>query len=688
MENNGFDTLEMKETSKKMEAGEGVSEVNEVERGTPSRPQLSSRPYAGMGKEELLKFSQTPGWRAARWICLLIILAGWCAMLGMAIYLIITTPRCLPWWQSAVVYQIFPRSFADSAAAEDPVEGDIGGDGIGDLQGIIDNVGYLKEIGVNAVLLSSIYKSGGWDNGEDIVDFTMVDEQLGSIDVFENLVQELHDNDIKLILDFIPNHSSVEHDFFKKSEKVVSGDSEVDTDFQNYYTWADGRQGDLPSNWISLYSGNAWNCSGVDEICFLHQYSDRQPDLNLNWPDVRTHLTNALETWFTRGVDGFNIRGVRYFYEVKDVSDEPENTAYLPIGSDNVQYDSLRHDYTAEYDGLSHSLLHSWRDGVFYKFSTAGTYRVMLTDSESNTSYVQSYYGTSDEEEANLPMNFNLLKMGDPMGQGGEITGRELEDLIRDWLTKMDDSNWPNFQLGNYGASRIASRLRPLYSKAVNILLLTLPGTPICYYGDEIGMENLRDLEFDQVKDRRGLDDPSVWQLKTRDYERSPMQWDATTNAGFSSASEDDLYLPVHFNYQQVNVKAQMGDENSVLEVFRRLVALRGDYRALTTNTIKFVASSNEVISYIREKDSEKERFFIALNFGNADSEVDYYHTGDGVSLPLQGLVKIATDHRREGSRVELNKLHLTPGEGVVVLLDEIVNVGSGWWYKFFTPDA
>eukprot|EP00057_Strongylocentrotus_purpuratus_P012676 XP_011667150.1 PREDICTED: neutral and basic amino acid transport protein rBAT [Strongylocentrotus purpuratus] len=692
MDNNGFDNVEMKETmkdsetSKKAEAEGEVShysEVNDAEQGSSTSPQLCTRPYAGMGKEELLKFSQTPGWRAARWICLLIILAGWCAMLGMAIFLIITTPRCLPWWQSAVVYQIFPRSFADSAADVDSI---IGGDGVGDLQGIINKVDYLKnDLGINAVLLSSIYKSGGRDNGEDITDFTLVDDVLGSIDDFEELVQVLHDNDIKLILDFIPNHSSAHHEFFQKSRKVVAGtpDSDDDLKYQEFYTWTDAPE---PNNWISLYSGSAWNCDDVADKCFLHQYSEYQPDLDLANEEVRAHLSDALERWFTRGVDGFNIRGVRYFHEAPDFTDEPVNADYISIGSNHSQYESLHHDYTAEYDGMSHSLLQTWRDGVFYKFSTAGTYRVMLTDSDSNTTYVQSYYGTSNDPGANLPMNFNLLEMGDPMGQGGTITGRELEALIRKWLDVMDEGNWPNFQLGNYGASRIASRLAPEYSKVANILLLTLPGTPICYYGDELGMENLQDLEYEQGR----ISAPRlihVWQLKTRDYERSPMQWDATMNAGFST-SEDYIYLPVHSNYQQVNVAAQKEDEDSVLQMFRRLVALRSEYRALTTDTINFVASSDEVIAYIREIDIEKERFFIALNFGSIDSEVDYFHTGDGDSLPLQGSVVVSTDRGRESSRVELNKLHLKPGEGVVVLLDEIVHVGSGWWYKFFLPDA
>ncbi|XP_071504593.1 amino acid transporter heavy chain SLC3A1-like [Diadema antillarum] len=670
MENDGYENVEMTPAKKAENGDTTYTEVeHDLEQGSSSgstekKKQLCTRPYAGMGKEELLQFSQTPGWRAARWICLLIILAGWCAMLAMAIVLIVTTPRCLPWWQSAVVYQIFPRTFQDSD-----------GNGVGDIRGIIDRVDYINSLHVDAVMLSAVYKSGGKDNSEDIVDFNDVDTELGTMDDMSDLVQALHDLNIKLILDFIPNHSSDKHEFFNRS---------LNSEISDYYYWAN----EVYNNWGSLYSGSAWTHDNAEEKFFFHQYSEYQPDFNLRWPAVLRHLSDALETWFTLGVDGLNIRGVNYLYERRDPTDadEPPNPDYQNPGSSLQQYDETLHVYTAEYGNEAHDLLQKWQNDVFYKYSTAGTYRVMLTDCGSNSTYAQSFYGTDDSPEADLPMNYNLLEIGDPSGLGGEVTGREIDTLVKSWMGSMTrEGNWPNFQLGNYAASRIASRLNRLYSKVANILLLTLPGTPICYYGDEIGMEDIVLTEFSQVKDLRAISDPQLWRSKTRDPQRSPMQWDTSEpNAGFSSNMS--TYLPVHTNYQDVNVMSQEEEESSVLSVFRRMTQLRRDNRAFHSDRITYIMSSDEVFAYVREVLRTRERFFIALNFGNVDSEEDYYHTNDGNQLPIQGTVVVATNTERESSRVELNKLHLAPGEGVVVLLDEIVYVSDSWWYQYFRP--
>ncbi|XP_072032618.1 alpha-glucosidase-like [Amphiura filiformis] len=640
------------------EAGTGLAEeaARSNQRDAQMEPERDG-PYAGMGKEVLLKYSQTAKWRGARWFCAFILVAGWCTMLAMAIYIIMTTPKCLPWWQLSTIYQIYPRSFYDSD-----------GDGIGDLQGIISKSDYISSLGVGAVLLNSIFKDGDKDYGYDVVDFMDVDKDLGTLEDFEDLLTAFHDLNIKVLLDFIPNHSSDQHPWF-----IGSRDPEhEDESLYDYYMWGkDG--GNKPSNWVSLYSGDAWTRDDGRADYYLHQYSEYQPDLNLANPKVHDHITNALDEWFTRGVDGFNLHGVSYIYENEDRRDEPDNPDFITDPLDTQrQYDSLLHYYTAEF-GDHHTLLRNWRKGLFDQFSTAGTYRIMLTDSMSNTSYVSTYYGTSKQPEADMPQNFNLVKLGDPLGRNAPTTGNEVKALIDEWMDNMPEKKWPNFVMGNHEVHRVASRLGPLYAAAANMLILTLPGTPICYYGDEIGMEDVT-MTLATTKDLKALNDPYRWEEKTRDPERSPMQWVNDLNAGFSS-NETGTWLPVNENYKTgINVADRQLEEWSILHMFTSLTYLRTTERAFENTAMHHVHSSEEVVSYIREtSDGTGRRYFVAINFGTFLSEEDYYDMDP--TLPIQGTVVVATDvnrmNTREG-RVELNKLPLAAGEGLVVELDPV----------------
>ncbi|XP_022090707.1 uncharacterized protein LOC110979322 [Acanthaster planci] len=690
--NKGFeDDIELQEADKSMDLPHNSHDYEDVNiekksiqdsdsdsivpvKKTEDREELiHDGPYAGMGKEELLRYSRGFSWRAARWVLLLILLAGWCAMLGMSIYIIVVTPRCLPWWQTSVIYQIYPRSFKDSD-----------GDGIGDLKGIIEKVDYLSDIGVGAVLLHSIYQSPQRDLGYDVSDFEKVDPIFGSQEDFDALITALHDKNIKVILDFIPNHSSVEHEFFQKS-------SARDETYLNWYTWADNS-----NNWVSVYSGSAWRLKSERAQHYLHQFSEYQPDLNLRKEAVTNYLETVLEQWFIKGVDGFSIQGVKYMFETDAYTDDTPAPGYVNDGlGDPVQYESLLHDKSSEFDGLQHVLLKKWRKGIFDQFSTAGTYRVMITDSDSNSSYARTYYGTEEDPEVDLPMNLNLVNLGDVNGGWsgttigtGYTTGLEVYEMVQEWMDNLPKGKWPSFMLGHHGVHRIASRLTKEHAGAANMLLLTLPGTPICYYGDEIGMTDVLITE-DELMDIKALNDMPRWEIKTRDRQRTPMQWTADPYAGFTSSVNGSwLPVPPEEEFTKVNVAVMDEDPNSVLRMFKALTKLRAEKRTLRQGpTAKFVHNTLNVVSYIRELEGERERFFVAINFGQDTTfENDFFDRANG-ALPVEGTVVVGTDMSRVGERVQLNKIALRVGEGILVLLDEIVEVqDQNWWYQYFRP--
>ncbi|XP_072032619.1 amino acid transporter heavy chain SLC3A1-like [Amphiura filiformis] len=667
MENKAFDDIELQAgkggASKEKSTATAVAIKGAEEQGVEHH--INDGPYAGMGKDALLKYSATMKWRIARWICIVILALGWFGMLAMAITIIVTTPKCLPWWQLVTFYEIYPRSFYDSD-----------GDGIGDLKGITAKVDYLSRIGVGAILLTSIFGSSNKDFGNDVTDFTAIDEALGTMQDFEEMVDVLHEEEIKVVLDFIPNHSSDQHPWFLNKKKS-----------KDYYIWREKK-----NNWVSLYGGSAWE-NGTHGY-YLHQYSKYQPDLNFAWPAVQEELQNALEKWFIKGVDGFNLQSMKYLYESENFTDEPKNPDFTGGGKPK-QYESRIHQYTAEYGGHSqgsvHDLLRRWRKEIFDQFSTAGTYRVMMTDSDSNASVVSSYYGTVTRPEADMPQNFNLLNLGDPLGEGATTKGSDIRRWIEEWNDNMPDKKWPNFMIGNHDIRRVASRMPPGYAAAANMLLLTLPGTPICYYGDEIGMTDV-EMTLETTKDIKALNDPLRWRQKTRDPARSPMQWSADPNAGFST-NKSGTWLPVNTNYiNGTNVEAMEDDNNegTLLQLFKSLNKLRRNRRGFMNNNMHFVKDTDEVVSYIREtKDKTSTRYFVAINFGAISSEEDYFDVDP--SLPIQGTIIIGTDPERRksrGGRVEMNKLQLDPGEGLVIELDDVVEVakGSNFVYEYFKP--
>ncbi|MBN3284236.1 SLC31 protein, partial [Polyodon spathula] len=634
IENKGFDQ-EGEDASKPAEAeGEATSVVAD---GLSELHYTQIKPYAGMPKEVLLQYSSQACYRLPREILFWLTVLCTLVLVAVTATIIALSPQCQSWWQSSPVYQIYPRSFQDSDL-----------DGIGDLKGIQDRLDYFLYLNVKAIWISPFYKSPMKDFGYDVEDFREIDPIFGTMEDFDNLLSSIHDRGLKLIIDFIPNHTSDKHVWFQRSRNGTEK-------YKDYYIWKDcesvnGTMTKPPNNWVSVFGYSAWQFDVVRGQCYLHQFLKEQPDLNFRNAEVLKEMTDVIRFWLEKGVDGLRMDAVKFILEAEHLRDEPQvNPEQNP---ENItSHSELYHDYTDSQVGL-HGILQGWRQ-VMNEYSTEpGRYRFMVTESYDyeEIGRTMMYYGTSFVEEANFPFNFYLLDLSE------SLSGRACYDLVNLWMTNMPKGYWPNWVVGNHDNPRIASALSQEYVNVINMLLLTLPGTPTSYYGEEIGMENIVVSE-DQIQDPFGKFDPS----ENRDPLRSPMQWDSSPNAGFSEANK--TWLPVHPDYQTRNVMMQMNDSSSPLALYRTLSALRESELPLHWGWVCLVWSDADVFVYVRELDGLSTAFLMVLNLGNG-STTDL--TSVVPELPREASVRVST---LPGSMktVSLAAIRTERGEGLVL---------------------
>ncbi|XP_078590148.1 maltase A3-like [Branchiostoma floridae x Branchiostoma japonicum] len=564
-----------------------------------------------------------------------------CLALGSAavIYSYRSQPRPeLHWWQRAVIYQIYPRSFQDS-----------NGDGIGDLRGIERRIDYLEYLGVEAVWLSPIFKSPMKDFGYDVSDFTDIDPIFGTMADFDSLLKSLHDRDMKLILDFVPNHTSDQHHWFVWS----SGSRDESNPYRDYYVWAEGRDGGPPNNWVSVFGGPAWTYVASRDQWYLHQFLPEQPDLNFRCPDVRRHMENVLRFWLEKGVDGFRLDAVKHLVETADLSwHEPPDPAYVPDPEETLeQYGSLLHPCTTNLEE-THAVIREWK-ALLDQYSKKGAYRFMITEVYDDDMKVLMTYN----READMTFNFNLLGLG----SGAHAPGNHTRRLVESWMSNMTDGQWPNWVIGNHDNHRVATRVGPQYARAANMLLLLLPGTPFCYYGDEIGMEDAR-VSYNDTKDTFALNNPETYETKSRDPERTPMQWNRTENSGFTDAGVRP-WLPLHDNYHRVNVQTQRARPRSILHLFHALVELRKEPTFLY-GAIRYFLSTPNIFAFSRTLRG-RPTYLVAMNLGGKSETHSYYSWWDG--WPREAAVVLTSDMDRQGEMLDLKALTLRPGECVVL---------------------
>lgn len=525
------------------------------------------------------------------------------------------------WWQKEIIYQVYPRSFQDSNE-----------DGIGDLSGILHRLDYLKWLGVRAVWISPFYPSPMADFGYDISDYTGVDSIFGSMADFDELIKAIHKRDMKLILDFVPNHTSNKHPWFEESR------SSKDSPKRDWYIWEDADEsGKPPNNWRSVFGGSGWEWDEKTEQFYYHAFLKEQPDLNWRNPEVQEAMFDVMRFWLDKGVDGFRVDVMWHMIKDKKLRDNPQNPNYQEHMSD---YDQLLHTYSTDQPEV-HEIVNKMRD-VLDEYKE----RMMIGEIYLPIDRLVSYYGV-DNKGAHLPFNFLLLST--------EWNAKKIASAIDEYEGALPSGGWPNWVLGNHDQTRIVSRVGMAQAKVAAMLLLSLRGTPTIYYGDEIGMRSVA-IPLEQVQDPQGLNMPD--KNLSRDPSRTPMQWDDSENSGFSSVKP---WLPIDTTYKRVNVKAQQEDTYSYLKLYKKLIDFRQEEPSLMIGDYIPVYSDNQLLVFIRELEGHH-KFLIVLNLSHRPA---YFKPKE---MQVKGVVEVATLPELEGNEVEGN-INLSGDEGVIVRL-------------------
>ncbi|MFG1265449.1 alpha-amylase family glycosyl hydrolase [Xanthobacter aminoxidans] len=525
------------------------------------------------------------------------------------------------WWQSGVVYQIYPRSFQDS-----------NGDGVGDLKGIISRLPYLADLGIDAIWISPIYPSPMADFGYDVADYTGIHPLFGTLEDFDRLVQEAHGLGLRIILDFVPNHSSQEHPWFKASR------SGKDDPKRDWYIWRDpGPDGGPPNNWLSEFGGSAWEYDAASGQYYYHAFLKEQPDLNWRNPDVVEAMHDVLRFWLDRGVDGFRIDALWHVIKDAEFRDNPPNPDFHEGMNPHSALSQL---YTGDRPEVM-EVIAGFRDLVE---SYEGD-RVLIGEAYLPLHRIAAYYG-EDGRGVHLPFNFTLL--------AAPWNAAELAPLIAAYEAAIPEGGWPNWVLSNHDRPRVVGRLGPDQARVAAMLLLTLRGTPTLYYGDEIGMAQVP-IPPERVQDPFEKNVPGLG--LGRDGARTPMQWDDGPFAGFSTV---EPWLPLADDFTEVNVKRERGEAASLLTLTRALLALRRAHPALSVGLWSPVAAVGDLVAYLRQ--GEGEGLLVALNLGgNPLSATLPEATGGGRLL-------LSTFCDRAGEQVG-DTIDLRPNEGIVVQL-------------------
>jgi alpha-glucosidase len=525
------------------------------------------------------------------------------------------------WWQTGIIYQIYPRSFQDSNA-----------DGVGDLRGIIERLDYLKWLGVSAIWVSPVYPSPMADFGYDISDYTGIHPLFGTMEDFDVLLKEAHQRNIKLILDLVPNHTSDQHPWFLESR------SSKDNPKRNWYIWKDAREdGSEPNNWLSVFGGSAWQWDEKTRQYYYHAFLKEQPDLNWRNPEVQKAMFDIMRFWLDKGVDGFRVDVMWHMIKDELLRDNPPNPEYQEY---MATYEKLLPVYSTDQPEV-HEIVHKMRK-VLDEYDE----RLMIGEIYLPIHKLITYYGI-DSTGAHLPFNFLLLSL--------PWRAEQIASAIAEYEGALPKNAWPNWVLGNHDQPRITSRIGLQQAKIAAMLLLTLRGTPTIYYGDEIAMTDVP-IPKDEIQDPQGLNMPG--KNLSRDPERTPMQWDSSENAGFTRAKP---WLRLSASYKRKNVEAQKKDPYSMLCFYKQLIELRQKQPSLTTGDYKPVHADNQSIAYIREVPNEK-AYLIVLNLSHRPCYLNIEH------MKINGTVVLSTSPELNGSPVT-EQMQLSGDEGMIVEL-------------------
>jgi len=541
---------------------------------------------------------------------------------------VMAQPSVLPqhlWWQHGVIYQIYPRSFQDS-----------NGDGVGDLQGIISRLDYLQWLGVDCVWLSPIFSSPMADFGYDISDYQGIHPLFGTMDDFDELLNEVHSRGMKLLLDLVPNHTSDQHPWFLESK------SSKDNPKRDWYIWHDGKEdGGLPNNWLSVFGGHAWEWDDATQQYYYHAFLKEQPDLNWRNPEVQAAMMNVMRFWLDKGIDGFRVDVMWHMVKDAQLRDNPPFPGSTYDAGDLI-YDHYTPVYSTDQPEV-HDIVRMMR-AVTDEYDD----RVLIGEIYLPIHKLVTYYG-QDNKGAHLPFNFQLLTL--------PWDAPQIAMAIDEYEGALPSEGWPNWVLGNHDKPRISSRVGRAQAKVAALMLLTLRGTPTIYYGDEIGMRDVP-IPMDEIVDPQGLNMPDL--NVSRDPARTPMQWSNDIHAGFSNHKP---WLRLPFNSGRVNVEKQKDDEYSKLWFYRKLIQLRKKHAALNIGAYRPVYADQQLISYIRERNDE--RFLIILNLSHRPA---YFKPRQE---SFTGTILLGTEVERIGMTVD-GIITLSGDEGLLIQLSNI----------------
>jgi trehalose-6-phosphate hydrolase len=546
------------------------------------------------------------------------------------------------WWKKAVVYQIYPKSFNDTS-----------GNGTGDIQGIIEKLDYLKELGVDVLWLTPIYKSPQRDNGYDISDYYNIQEEYGTMADFDKLLAEAHKRGIKIIMDIVINHTSTEHEWFKQAK------SSKDNPYRDFYIWKDGKDSLPPTNWESKFGGSAWQWDETTGQYYLHLFDVTQADLNWENPKVREALYEMMHFWLKKGVDGFRLDVINLI---------SKDQQFPQDDSDGRKF------YT---DGPRiHEFLHEMNENVFSK------YDIMTVGEMSSTSIDNCIrYTKPSEEELNMTFSFHHLKVDYPNGDKwtkAEFDFQALKNILSEWQVEMNEGGgWNALFWCNHDQPRAVSRFgddQQYHKESAKMLATTLhmmQGTPYIYQGEEFGMTNPK---FDQIEEYRDVESLNLFEIKknegmteneiieilkqkSRDNSRTPVQWNKSEHAGFTTGTP---WIYTAANYKEINAENAIKDSTSIFYHYQELIRLRKEYDVITNGNYEMISEDHKsIFAFVRKM--ENEMLLVINNFYGKDTTYAL-----PVKLDIDGLSKTVLLSNYEDSAPLYNEIQLRPYESIV----------------------
>lgn len=550
------------------------------------------------------------------------------------------------WWKESVVYQIYPRSFCDS-----------NGDGIGDLNGITGKLDYLKELGIDVIWLSPVYKSPNDDNGYDISDYQAIMDEFGTMEDFDRMLATAHEKGIKIMMDLVVNHTSDEHKWFIESRKST------DNPYRDYYIWRPAKEdGSLPNNWGSCFSGPAWEYDKTTDMYFLHLFSKKQPDLNWDNPAVRQDVFDMMNWWLKKGVDGFRMDVISLISKEPGLPDkEPGINGYATF---NV---SANGPHVHEY-------LQEMRQKALNNADT-----ITVGECSGVTLEEAKKYARSDEKELNMVFQFEHMDVDSDEKAGKWTTRkmdlRDLKKILTRWQKGLQDIAWNSLYWENHDQPRSVSRFgndsdeyREISAKMLATCIHMMQGTPYVYQGEELGMtncpfntlDNFRDLEsinaFHELTEQGKMTEEDMMAAigyKGRDNARTPMQWDDSAYAGFSTANP---WIMVNPNYTKINAKDQINREDSVFKYYQKLIKLRHESELIVYGTYDLILDDDkDIYAYIRTLDDEK--LIVYCNFSENTREVELPEEFTNGKVLISNYIDAKVNH----------KITLRPYEAIVI---------------------